>query len=220
MNPRTKYPRSFHLPWSLGSTDDDKTLGSVKHFVGREVVVTEKLDGENTTVYSDSYMHARSIDGRSHKSQSRVRAQAAAFGVMLPDGWRICGENLFAEHSILYDRLTAYFYAFSVWTDANSCISWDELEMWVEELGVPTVPVLYRGVWDEDAVRACWTGKGTFSDEQEGYVVRLADKFSYDEFDTSLAKFVRANHVRTDRHWRHKPLVANKMACSDRPAGE
>ena len=43
---KCKYPRTSHLPWSLGSTDDDKMLQSVDHFIGQEVVVTVKLDGE------------------------------------------------------------------------------------------------------------------------------------------------------------------------------
>jgi len=34
---RFKYPRTHHLPWSLGATKDDKTLGSVRHFEGKRV---------------------------------------------------------------------------------------------------------------------------------------------------------------------------------------
>lgn len=41
-----KYPRTPHLPWSGTISDDDKKLDSVKSFIGREVIVTEKLDGE------------------------------------------------------------------------------------------------------------------------------------------------------------------------------
>lgn len=46
---RKKYPRTFHLPWSESKTEDDKTLSPQqveKMFVGKQVVVTEKLDGE------------------------------------------------------------------------------------------------------------------------------------------------------------------------------
>ena len=53
---RIKYPRTPHLPFSPGRSDDDIGLGKVE-FTG-EVVVTEKLDGENTTLYHD-YLHAR-----------------------------------------------------------------------------------------------------------------------------------------------------------------
>ena len=39
-----KYPRTPHLPWSLGRTSDDKVLSSVSHFLGENVVVTEKTE--------------------------------------------------------------------------------------------------------------------------------------------------------------------------------
>ena len=58
---RVKYPRTWHLPWSPGATADDRVLDSVSHFYGREIVVTTKMDGECTTMYSD-FLHARSID--------------------------------------------------------------------------------------------------------------------------------------------------------------
>lgn len=68
---RIKYPRTLHLPWSLGRTSDDKVLSSMDHFSGREVVVTEKMDGENTTIYSDG-LHARSTTSQRHPSRSWV----------------------------------------------------------------------------------------------------------------------------------------------------
>jgi hypothetical protein len=36
---------------------------------------------------------------------------------------------------------------------------------------------LYRGAWDEQAIKVCWNGKSVFSKEQEGYVVRNAESF-------------------------------------------
>ena len=57
---KVKYPITYHLPFSLGRTSDDKTLCDTDHFVGMEVVVTEKYDGENSSVYSDGF-HARFI---------------------------------------------------------------------------------------------------------------------------------------------------------------
>lgn len=63
----TKYPRTPHLPWSEGATSDDVFLNNCSHFEGKEVVVTEKLDGECTSMYHDK-IHARSIDSRNHPS--------------------------------------------------------------------------------------------------------------------------------------------------------
>ena len=39
--------------------------------------------------------------------------------------------------------------------------------------------------------------------KKEGLVIRIADKFSVGEFDKNVAKYVRANHVQTDSHWRY-----------------
>jgi hypothetical protein len=210
---RTKYPRTWHLPFSKGATDDDKTLGSVDHFVEQEVVVTEKMDGENTTIYSDSYMHARSVDSRSHESQTWVRAFAANVGHDIPEGWRVCGENVYAQHSISYNRLETYFYVFAIYNEDNVCLSWDETVEWAALLGLTTVPVLYRGIWNEEAIKACYDGTSKVGDEGEGYVVRLAGSFAYDDFSRSLAKFVREDHVQTGaKHWRSCAVVANTRA--------
>lgn len=42
-----KYPRTYHLPWSPGATDDDRIIKSADVFKDKEVVVTVKMDGEN-----------------------------------------------------------------------------------------------------------------------------------------------------------------------------
>jgi hypothetical protein len=46
-----KYPRTYHLPWSQDKTNDDKSLKDVSCFIDKEVVVSKKLDGENTTLF-------------------------------------------------------------------------------------------------------------------------------------------------------------------------
>ena len=47
-----KYPRTYHLPWSPGTTADDKKLSGdwFDMYKGKEIVITEKLDGENTAI--------------------------------------------------------------------------------------------------------------------------------------------------------------------------
>lgn len=209
-----KYPRTPHLPWSPGATSDDKKLSGVDHFVGKRVVVTEKLDGENTSIYSD-HVHARSIDSKSHPSRNWIKALQATVGSKI-DGLRICGENLYAEHSIHYNALESYFYAFSIWED-DRCWDYMATSFFIEclrrldDIQIAEVPVLYCGYWDEKAIRACWAGESKCGGEQEGYVVRLADEFLYKDFDKSVAKYVRPNHVQTDDHWLSKPVVKNEL---------
>jgi len=212
MTARIKYNRTFHLPWSLGRADDDKVLKSVEHFVGRRVVVTEKLDGENTTIYSDGTCHARSLDSASHESQAWVRALAAQVGHLIPKGWRVCGENVFAFHSIPYDKLTSYFYVFGIYDENNVCLSWRETIEWAALLGLEVAPVIYESDWCEHVVKRCFYGESAFGDEQEGYVVRVVDSYHYDDFGTSVAKFVREQHVQPNaKHWRNRPVVPNTL---------
>lgn len=86
-----KYPRTFHLPWSRSKTDDDRILRDTSHFVGKEIVVTEKLDGENTSLYRD-YMHARSIDSRDHPSRHWVKMLHGSIAHLLPPATASCGK--------------------------------------------------------------------------------------------------------------------------------
>ncbi|THF87859.1 2'-5' RNA ligase [Deinococcus sp. KSM4-11] len=201
-----KYPRTSHLPWSPGLTSDDQVLGSADQFHGREVVITEKLDGESTSVYP-KHVHARSLDPRPHPSRDLMKALQAELGYRIPEGWRLCGEYLYARHSIAYDDLEGYFYLFSVWDEHNRALSWDETRMWAEELALPTPRELYRGPWDEALTRALEIN----FDTTEGYVVRVTDSFAYEDFGTSLAKYVRRGHVQTDQHWMHGEVVPNRL---------
>jgi len=205
-----KYPRTYHLPYSPGRTEDDKTLPDCSIFEGKEVVVTAKMDGENTTGYWDGYIHARSIDGERHESQAWIRKFLAGKLFELPENFRICGENCYAKHSIYYRGLESYFYLFSIWNAKNECLSWDDTVEWANLLDIKTVPVLYRGPWDENFVKQlyhpCLNGN-----ELEGYVVRLADSFSYAAFRKSVGKFVRAEHVQTNQHWKRTKLMPNEL---------
>lgn len=210
---RIKYPRTLHFPWSPGATDDDKVLTSVDVFVGQEIVKTEKMDGENTTLYGDGYTHARSIDSAHHPSRAWVKAEAARVSRDLPPGWRVCGENLYAEHSIRYDRLPSYFLVFGIYDTENNAIAWSEVEEWCQLLDLHTVPVLYRGPWDEARVREIPT-KSAYGPTPEGYVVRIAQGFSFPDFGRSVAKYVRKNHVQTDEHWMQQVVKPNLLDTS------
>jgi hypothetical protein len=118
----------------------------------------------------------------------------------LPEGWRVCAENLYAVHSIKYEDLPGYLLGFSIWNERNECLSWDETVEWLTLLNMPIVPVLYDGIWDEAKIKTLYNEK-TDRDTHEGYVVRVADQFEYKNFKTSVAKFVRSNHVATQKHW-------------------
>jgi len=215
--PYVKYPKTNHLPWSPGYTSDDRVFTQAQFlecFMGKEAVVTEKLDGENTSMYRD-YIHARSIDGRNHVSRSWVKNLHATISYNIPDGWRICGENVYAKHSIQYSNLDSYFYTFAIYDEKNTCLSWDDIKDYSSMLGLETVPELYRGVVDEnfkELVEGLYSGKSVFDgSDQEGYVMRLTDAFHFGNHAKSMAKYVRESHVTTGHNWMNQAVVANKL---------
>ena len=209
---RVKYPRTFHLSWSPGATADDRVMNDPDEaFSMSEVVVTEKMDGECSTLYRD-YLHARGVDYAPHPSRDRLRALHASIAHDIPDGWRVCGENVYAVHSIAYNELPSHFLVFSVWNGRNECLSWDETVTWAQLLGLHAVPVLYRGPWNAALVRPLDDLKASqLGGDREGYVVRLAGSFHYRAFRRSVAKYVRKDHVQTDDHWKTCEVVANRL---------
>lgn len=74
-----------------------------------------------------------------------------------------------------------------------------------KEIGIIPVKELYRGIYDEDIIKSIKINEDT----QEGYVIRLTDSFKYSDFDISLAKYVRKNHVVTDTHWMNNKVKTN-----------
>ena len=60
---RIKYPRSHHAPWSEGMHGDDRRIAGMDAFVGKRVIVTEKKDGENTTLTQTACMPAPLLAG-------------------------------------------------------------------------------------------------------------------------------------------------------------
>lgn len=204
-----KYARTMHVPHSPGTQSDDRLLPSLDHLLGEDVAITEKRDGECTTLYHDGHSHARSLDSGAHESRDWVRSFHGGFAHDIPVGWRICGENLFAKHSIHYTDLDTYFEAFSVWDDTNHRLQWDEQEIFLELLGIKPVPLLYRGKLTMDVLAKIEAELDTT--KQEGYVIALTKRFHYDKFGESVAKWVRPKHVQTSKHWLQEALVLNRL---------
>lgn len=193
-----KYPRTNHLPWSEGIHNDDRIIPSLKGFENEEVVVTVKMDGENTTMYSD-HIHARSLDSLNHPSRNWVKNFWNEISFQIPERWRICGENLYAKHSIEYNDLPSYFMGFSVWNEKNECLNWDETLEWFQLLGITPVKELYRGPFDIEKIKSIW--KTMSWDKDEGYILRVTKSFPFSEFRSNVAKFVRKGHIQTQKHW-------------------
>lgn len=206
---RIKYQRTNHLPWSPGVNDDDRVMHDLSNFIGKRVIGSKKMDGENTNMYTDG-IHARSLDSRGGADRAWVKQFWSTIAHDIPVDWRICGENLWAEHSIHYKDLQSYFLGFSIWDNLNNCLSWDDTLVYFDVLGIKPVEVIYDDIWDERKIRAL--EKTLDWETDEGYVLRVADSFNYKDFKTSIAKFVRKGHVQTSTHWRHgRAFIPNDL---------
>jgi len=202
-----KYPKTFHFEFSGSLQNDDRKLESVEHFIGKEVVVSEKMDGENSNVYTD-YYHPRSVIDDGHPSRNLLKGYVANFQYLIPVGWRVCGENMYAKHSIYYDQLESFFYVFGIYDDKNTCLSWDDTVSLCEQWNMVHVPILYRGLFDYEKIKEIYDNLNY--EKQEGIVCRITDAFHYDDYNKVTAKAVRPYHIQTDTHW-SKTWTPNKL---------
>lgn len=208
---RAKYPKTLHLPWSEGLQSDDRMLQSFSGLEGEEVIVALKLDGENSSL-AKTYMHARSLDSANHPSRNWLKALHGTIKHELPENFIICGENCYAEHSIHYSNLPSYFFVFNIWEKSRR-LSWDSMVEYCDILNLQTVPVLWRGIWNEAKIREITQSLDPA--RQEGVVIQVARSVAASEWKKCSAKFVRKGHVQTDdKLWMLKPVVANGLAPS------
>ena len=80
----------------------------------------------------------------------------------------------------------------------------------IKNISGPTpVPVIYRGEFDLGLLEKIASDFDV--ENKEGFVVRVAHSFDYNEFSTHVAKWVRRGHVQTDQHWMHQQVRPNGL---------
>jgi hypothetical protein len=207
----SKYPRSFHLPWSPGATNDDKIAKDVDALVGVEIIISEKMDGSNSCLQPEGVFARSHGQAPTHKSFDLLKQRYYALKHQLHPQEQIFLENCFAVHSITYEEMSDFCFVFGIRED-NTWISFDAVVQRCQELGLTPVPILWRGtVKSASELEKITTNlakqPSVFGGPREGMVVRVADSFTDDQFATHLAKLVRKNHVQTDDHWMNQPIV-------------
>lgn len=215
-----KYNRTFHFPWSEGATNDDKIAPSIDSLLNVDIIITEKMDGSNTSLETNGCFARTHAGPPSHPSFDSLKALHASIKYKIPNNMQFFGEWCFALHSIAYNELPGYFLMFNVRDLTSSEIvwySWEDVELWAAELEVPTVPVLFKGSVKtkqelQDLVESFMIQPSKCGGIREGVVVRVARQFYDSEFSQCVMKCVRANHVNPDNdHWKHKEIVKNGL---------
>ena len=222
------YQKTPHWPWSLTKHRDDHLHRDPQHFVGKEVIITEKMDG-GITQFAGGRVFARSSNAPTHEQWfNYVKSVTLPKLYAVPPHLMPIGEDLYGVHSIEYDPLPDTFFLFHVQdreiknigterTENDRFLSWAAVKEFAEKYGLRTVPELFVGKFDsvEDITKWFMDHIGqpsTYGPVCEGFVMRIATSFAFDTFSRDVCKFVRANHVQTDEHWtRHwKPAKLTK----------
>lgn len=217
MSVSQKYGRTYHYPFSPGTTSDDRIQHNYWEHLQRipQLIHTEKLDGENNC------LSRYGVFARSHAAPT-----TSAWTESIRRYWQLIKndlenlevflENMYAVHSIEYKNLDHHFYVFGV-READHWLSWEETCFYAAMLDLPVVPVIQRITppatrqqFEQDTLSLV-SGRGAFDpyDAQgngqptimEGMVSRNAAGYPVSEFSHNVFKYVRKGHVKTDQHW-------------------
>lgn len=211
-----KYGRTYHYPFSPGTTNDDRVQEDYWQYLQqmRQVVHTEKLDGENNC------LSRWGVFARSHAAPAVspwTESLRRYWALIKHDlgSLEIFLENLYAIHSIEYKQLDHHFYVFAV-RENDQWLSWEETKFYAAMLDLPVVPEISvvtapscRKTFESDVLQMV-TGAGSLQPHDaatgkpvtmEGIVTRNADGYAVDDMEKNVFKYVRKGHVKTDEHW-------------------
>jgi hypothetical protein len=211
-----KYGRTYHFPFSPGTTSDDRINYNYWNHLSKinKVIHTEKLDGENNClskygVFARSHA-APTVSPWTQNIRQRWHSLKNDLG-----NYEIFGENLYAIHSIQYKNIEEHYFVFGV-RELDRWLSWEETCFIAGAFDLPTVPIIQslvdktNKVDFEKKILALVTQPSQLHSvdiqtqqlcSMEGIVTRNADMYSVIDFSENVFKYVRKGHVKTDEHW-------------------
>jgi hypothetical protein len=221
-----KYPSTPYVPGSPGCDEADIFMPNQKTLLEQPLVFTVKMDGSNVCLTSEAVV-ARNGDNADHPSFGLLKERYVAYRAHIPPNIQIFGEWLFAKHSIAYDAtfpVKSYLQIFSVYDQERELfLDWSTVCQYADILGVRTVPVLEQCVVKTEGElqrKIISIGSSAIDEGHEGIVIRTSYPFPYGSFEGytttnksswyvgSIAKYVRADHIRTDSTW-GKKIIRN-----------
>lgn len=216
-----KYPRTPYFDFSDSvDREDVRESGyfSIENFLGKELVATIKMDGSNC-LWTHDHIAARNGTHATGSSFDYAKQLHAAVKDRIPPNIYIYGEWMYAKHSILYEKalsLDGYFQVFGVYdTDTDLWGSWQDVQYYANLVGVINVPGvrIIEPIKNKKTLIELIThiAQTIIKQGHEGIVVRNIESFANKEFNKNIAKFVRAHHVQTVRHWSKQKVVINKV---------
>jgi hypothetical protein len=201
MQMSAKFPRIPHLPFSPGATPDDVRVPNLRDFLGYPVVLTEKMDGANVCLTSET-VYARSHSGpASGRMFDELKAHHAMVRHLIPEGISVFAEWCKAVHSIEYTAENfPRLFIIGVRDDKyDQWMDWEYNFLWAGRLGAAPVPKIRAYQFDteralqEAVIEAAESSSDWGAPQREGIVVRPTQGVACSLWGTHVAKYVNAD---------------------------
>eukprot|EP00286_Rhodomonas_abbreviata_P021541 CAMPEP_0181295212 /NCGR_PEP_ID=MMETSP1101-20121128/4022_1 /TAXON_ID=46948 /ORGANISM="Rhodomonas abbreviata, Strain Caron Lab Isolate" /LENGTH=926 /DNA_ID=CAMNT_0023399939 /DNA_START=126 /DNA_END=2906 /DNA_ORIENTATION=+ len=225
-----KFPRTHHIFDAGGSgvTRDDLVMDvkDAKSYLQKRIFVEEKIDGANLGIWLDTDYTIR-CQNRSHIVTHESATQwkglntwmdehaATLCQLLEPRKHILFGEWMYAKHSLVYDRLPAFFVAFDLYdVKRKKFYSRTRLYNLLADTDIHVVPLLHAGpVASLDEFRARLDTPSMFKTDGspvEGVYIREDDAAG--EWLVRRCKLVRSDFVQgIKEHWASMELVKNTV---------
>jgi len=219
-----RFPHTPHLAWLGAATPrEDKLLptGELSSLLEQEFVVEEKIDGANLGISTDEAGELRVQNRGSWLSPDTCHPQFRSLwswlGPKRSDLENALGSNLMlfgewcvAVHTVEYNALPDWFLGFDVF-ERSSGRFWSTIrrDALLNKLGLRHVPLLGRGIFGVDELRALMDTSRVGSSAMEGVYVRAESSM----WLRSRAKLVRPEFAQgIDTHWSHGTMHRNCLS--------
>lgn len=245
-----KYPRTYHLVGSLGKDEPDRV--ELSELPGDRIVVEEKLDGSQASLRFEgpgqvifqsrgTVLSGGPQEAEFARLKSWTYTHIDALWSCLQQHYTLFGEWLYAKHTVFYDALPHYFFAFDVWDqEREHWLSTPARRDLLQDTPVVSVPVLYEGTLQDlpelsSLLQPSLYKTPTWKDSLQ----KIATQYSYpwerasQETEDSLLpeglyikaetldetvgwyKFIRPNFLRqildSQGHWRQRTILPNQL---------
>jgi hypothetical protein len=177
------YPRIPYL-WRADASEDDEVVppDAIRAWLGEPVVVEEKLDGANVSLWLDDgriLVASRGGVGAMDRAGQlgRLRAWVGERGEplreVLADGWVLYGEWLWLRHGVPYDGLPDWLVVLDLWRADGGFAATERRDEIAVGAGLALPPRLFGGVLGSRETLVGLLGTSGFSTEpMEGAVLR------------------------------------------------
>jgi hypothetical protein len=255
MSDIVKYPRTIHIRGSRKSGDDFELEDVPFEILADQFVVYEfKIDGSNCAVSFEGDAENMILQSRGHQLRGGQREKEFVKFKMWAERFRadlfdilgeryiMYGENVFAKHTVYYDKLPHYFLEFDIFDKEKEVfLSTAARKRLTEGLSLVSVPIAYEGKPTTLEHLKSFIGFSVYKSSQwkqnlledarkiglnEELVLQQTDdsnweegiyiKVETEEETVGRYKFVRDSFTNAilnqGSHWHDRPIIPNRLA--------